>query len=324
MYVVTIYMVLPQKPSFITTKEFRLTTRSNKAVLFIGRFYVVIYVYILGSRQSPNMYAFTTYLFLLQKLSFVTKKEFRLTIGFQVIVYLYTVSFRLNLAGYKYTMYMCLVLNYIYYIGYNFCVVGFCVLFVYYTCIKFVSLLCLWQGTVQCPYTSGVLLLGAQVVCISGCSISLVYGALLCTYMYLLPVMGLIFGKILQNFMQILENTSTQPQIHVVYVLGFGKNSMRLVLFVCVGIVELWVRIPYVGGFSGNPVFSTANFSIWFCTTFGSWVLPTLRNIQGSTGCILLLGWFHIAGFWTVCVNLGYSISELWLFGVSRTWGLGP
>ena len=136
----------------------------------------------------------------------------------------------------------------------------------------------------QCPYTSGVLLLGAQVVCIPGCSISLVYGALLCTYMYLLTVMGLIFGKILQNFMQILESTSTQPQVHVVYVLGFGKNSMRYVLFGCVGIVDLWVYIPYVGGFSGNPVLSTANFSIWSCTTFDSWVLLTLRNIQGGTG----------------------------------------
>ena len=63
--------------------------------------------------------------------------------------------------------------------------------------------------------------------------------------------------------------------------------------------------------------------SIWISSTFGSWELPTLRYIEGSTSCILLVGWFHIARFWNFCVNHGYLVSELWLFGVSRTWGLG-
>ena len=174
--------------------------RSKKAVQLIGRFYVVIYVYILGFRRSSFLYASAIYVFLLQKLSFNTKREFRLTIGFYVIVYIYIVGFRLSSAGYKYTMYACLLLDYN-----TLCVVGLCVLFVYCTCMVFVYLLGLGQGTVQCTYTSGEILLSTQVVCISGFGVNLVYGALLCTCIYLLAVVGLNFGKILQNFTQILQ-----------------------------------------------------------------------------------------------------------------------
>ena len=75
----------------------------KKAVQLIGGFYVVVYVYVLGFRQSSFLYASTIYVFLPKKLSFNNKREFHLKTGLYVIVYVYILGFRLSSAIYTST-----------------------------------------------------------------------------------------------------------------------------------------------------------------------------------------------------------------------------
>ena len=67
-----------------------------KAVWLSTKFYVVAYVYVLGFWLGPFVYTYTTCIFQAKKLSFYTKREFRLTNYYCAIVYVYVRGFWLS------------------------------------------------------------------------------------------------------------------------------------------------------------------------------------------------------------------------------------